>query len=99
MSAGAIVGRVFAGLVVLVTGILFVLATWVVLGSRFGPASRDPHGYALVFGTPVAILTGFVTALTLPLVFPRRLWRRAYVIVLSTFVVLVAVLVAALLTA
>lgn len=99
MGAGAIVGRIVAGLVALAAGILFLLAAWIVLSSRFGPASRDPHGYSIVFGTPVAIIMGLLTALTLPLVFPSRRWRRAFAISLSTFVAVVAVLIGALLTA
>ena len=45
---------------------------WAILG----PASNDPHGYALIFGSLLLAPTSFVGALALPFVVPGR-QRRA----------------------
>jgi hypothetical protein len=98
-SAASIVGRVVAGIVALVAGVVFLLAAWIVLGSRIGEPSQDPHGYGLVFGTPLAICAGLVVALVAPIVFAPRRWGRSYGISLAVFLVVSALLVAALLSA
>ncbi|APH01181.1 hypothetical protein ASJ30_06185 [Janibacter indicus] len=43
-----------------------------VLESRLGPVSNDPHGYTLVFGSLLLVPTSIVGALALPFVPPRH---------------------------
>ncbi|MGE9783936.1 hypothetical protein [Janibacter sp. G368] len=42
------------------------------LESRLGPASNDPHGYTLVFGSLLLVPTSIVGALALSFVPPRQ---------------------------
>jgi len=98
-SAAALVGRIVAGIVALMAGLVFLLAAWIVLGSRLGEPGQDPHGYGLVFGTPLAICAGLVVALVAPIIFAPRRWGRSYGISLAVFVIVSALLVVALLTA
>ncbi|OUZ12539.1 hypothetical protein BHE97_02235 [Aeromicrobium sp. PE09-221] len=86
-----IVLRVLAAAAAAVCGIAFVVLVALVLGSLFGPVSRDPHGYAMIFGLITAVPAGLLTAVFLPLAFPPRQRRR--VTRLGTWIV-VAILIA-----
>jgi len=97
-GAAAIIGRVFAGLVTAAVGAVFLLCAWVAVSSRFG-TSQDAHGYGLIFGTFVAIVTAFIVAAVLPLVFPRHRRSRLYAVTLSSFVAVLVLLIALLVTA
>lgn len=98
-GAGILVVRVLAGVVAAGTGLVFLLTAWVAVGSRFGLGAQDPHGYGLLFGAAAAVVAGLLTAVLLPLAFPRRWWSRAYSLTLLTLAVVFVLLVAAVLTA
>ena len=68
---------------------MWPLCTFMVLSSLYStnPAS-DPHGYGLVFGTLMGVPSGLVCAVLLPLTFARPQWRRAYRIVIPSFLAL-----------
>lgn len=95
----AIAGRVLAAVATVMVGVVFVLSAWLAVSSRFGLAAGDPHGYGLIFGTVLAIVAGLVTAVLLPLVFPRRHWGRAFAVSLASFGVLLVLLIVSLVTA
>ncbi|MFB2583729.1 hypothetical protein [Herbiconiux liukaitaii] len=97
-TAGAIAVRVVAGLAASAAGILFLFSAWVSLSSRFGTAS-DQHGYGLLFGAFLAIMAGFVLAVVLPFVFPRRLWSRVLRYGMLGFAIVFVVMIALVLTA
>jgi hypothetical protein len=96
---GAVIGRVLAGLASAVAGTVFLFTAWMAISSRFGLTDRDVHGYGLIFGSFLAVISGFVLAVVLPLVFPRRLWNRVYTLTLLSFAVVFVLLIAAVLTA
>jgi hypothetical protein len=98
-GVGVLVVRIIAGVIAAGTGLVFLLTTWVAVSSRFGLGSEDPHGYGLLFGAAAAVVAGFLTAVVLPLAFPRRSWSRAYSTTLLTFAAVAVLLVAAVLTA
>jgi len=98
-GAAAVVGRVLAGLVGGTAAVLLLACAWVVLSSRFGPVGQDPHGYGLVFGIVVAVASGCITAMVLPLSFPSARWARTYAVTVSAVVVVVVVLIALAVTA
>jgi len=98
-GAVVVVGRVLAGLVGGAAALLFLACAWVVVSSRFGPASQDPHGYGLIFGIVVAVVSGCVTAMVLPLAFPSSRWARTYAVTISAVVVVVVALIVLALTA
>ncbi len=80
--------RVLAGVVAGVTGIAFVLFAFLTLSSLFGPASRDPHGYAMIFGVIMVFPAGLLSAVFVPFAFPPA--RRPVVarIAMTSFVIL-----------
>lgn len=43
-----------------------------IVESRLGPVSNDPHGYTLIFGSFLLVPTSIVGALALPFVPPRQ---------------------------
>lgn len=67
-SGLARVGQGLAVLVVLAAAVVSALLGSLVLASAFGEASRDPHGYGLVFGSLSLVPTALVGALALPFV-------------------------------
>ncbi|WP_440710850.1 hypothetical protein [Herbiconiux sp. YIM B11900] len=95
----ALVGRIVAGVAAAAVGAVFVLSAWMAVSSRFGLTDGDVHGYGLIFGTVLAVVAGFVTALLLPLAFPRRLWGRVLRAGLACFGVLLVLLIVSLVTA
>jgi len=98
-GVAGIFGRVLAGLVSGMAGIVFLLCSWIALRSRFEVGAIDAHGYGLIFGVFLAIVAGFVTAGVVPLVFTRVRRRRLYAVTMTTFVVVVVALIALLVTA
>lgn len=99
-SRGTVVVRILAGVVSVAAGGLWLICVIGVLRSRFATYTAfDPHGYALIFGTVLAVPTGLICALTLPFAVPRADKARAFGIVTPTFVITSVLLVTALLTA
>ncbi|TSD53788.1 hypothetical protein [Aeromicrobium piscarium] len=79
--------RVLAGVAAGVCGLAFAVLSWLVLSSLFGPPSRDPHGYAIIFGTILAIPAGVLTTALAPFAFSPD--RRAIVSRISTIAFLI----------
>jgi hypothetical protein len=98
-SAARIVIRVIAGIATAAAGLVFLVAAWLAVSSRFGLGGRDIHGYGLIVGTVLAVIAGFVTALVLPVLFPPRIRGRAHAIGLASFGIVLVLLIAALVTA
>jgi uncharacterized BrkB/YihY/UPF0761 family membrane protein len=98
-SRTSIVLRVLAGVVAAVAVVVFVLATSMVLSSRFGWDDRDVHGYGLLFGTPFAIVAGLVAAVALPLAVPPGGRGRTRTVTLGVLAAVVVLLVVAVATA
>ncbi len=86
-------------LVVILFGSAFAVFASMALSSRFGGGGNDPHGYALIFGTFLALGSGLVTALGVPLIFAPRLRTKAVAGSVIGYLAVAAALVAALLTA
>lgn len=85
-SWGSVVGRVVAGAVGAGAGLLWLLCVLVVVSSRFS-AAGDPHGFGLIFGTLLGVVTGLAFAVALPLTFARHRRPRVGRIALTTYVV------------
>lgn len=68
----AIAGQVIAALATTTAAVCSVVLALLVVESRLGPASNDPHGYTLVFGSLLLVPTSIVGAMTLPFVPPRQ---------------------------
>lgn len=82
-----------------VFGIPFLLFGWMALSSRFGWTDADPHGYALIVGTVLALVAGLVTALAVPMIFPRSIRASVFLGSVGCYLGVAAGLVVALLTA
>jgi hypothetical protein len=81
--------RVVAIVVSVLAGVPFLLGLFSVLTSAFGDDSGDPHGYALIFGTLLCVVTGVFLLLALPVALPQR-WRRVTGGVSTTILLLFA---------
>lgn len=91
----AIAGQVLAALITPAAAVCSVVLAILVVESRLGPASNDPHGYTLIFGSLLLVPTSIVGALALPIVPPlRRRPPRTVAAVASVVWVVVALLVA-----
>lgn len=89
-----------AGIVLtVVIGIPFAFFAWTALSSRFAPGTGDPHGYALIFGTFLALVAGLALAFVVPLIVRSGRRATAYLVSLIAYVVVAAALIVALLTA
>ncbi len=86
-------------LLAIVFGIPFLLFGWMALSSRFGGTDADPHGYALIVGTVLALVAGLVTALAVPMIFPRTVRASVFLGSMGCYLAVAAGLVIALLTA
>lgn len=93
-GGGGVVGRVIAGVVSTGAGALWLSCVFLVLSSRFS-AAGDPHGYGLIFGTLLAVVTGLLFALALPFTFPRQRRPRIERIAMATYAVTTVLLFAA----
>lgn len=97
--AGDRVARTVGIVLTVVLGVPFLFFAWMALSSRFGDGTGDPHGYVLIFGTLLALLAGLALAFVVPLIFRSGRRGTAYSVSLVAYVVVVAGLMAALLTA
>lgn len=88
----AIAGQVVTALVTTAAAICSVVLALLVLESRLGPVSNDPHGYTLVFGSLFLVPTPIVGALALPFVAPRRRRPARMVAAVTSVVWVVAAL-------
>lgn len=68
----AIAGQVIAALATTTAAVCSVVLALLVVESRLGPVSNDPHGYTLIFGSLLLVPTSIVGAIALPFVPPRR---------------------------
>lgn len=98
-TRGELLSRVIGLVLAVVFGAPFVVLVWVALSSRFGAASADPHGFALIFGTVLALGSGLLLAIALPLAFPRARRGAAYLWCMLGYLAVAAVLIVALVTA
>lgn len=78
------IARAVAGLLGSTAGVLWLLCMYLVARSGFSADSGiDPHGYGLMFGTVVGVITGALCAVVLPAAFPasrRRTVARACIV-------------------
>ncbi|WP_434967423.1 hypothetical protein [Janibacter indicus] len=94
-SPWTIAGQVIAALITTAAAVCSVVLALLVVESRLGPTSNDPHGYTLIFGSLLLVPTSIVGAIALPFVPPRRRRpARAVAAVASVVWVVVALLVA-----
>lgn len=96
-SPGSPAPRIIGGVLSVLVGLVFLWMLVAALVGRFG--SGDPHGYGLIFGTFLALVTGLILSVTLPLVFPRAKRSRAFVWTLGGYVVVTVILIILLTTA
>ena len=73
-----VVSRIIGVVLTALFGAPFVLLAWMALSSRFGWTNGDPHGYGMIFGKFLALVTGILVAIAMPLVFPRARRGAAY---------------------
>lgn len=90
--------RIIGGIVATLVAVPFVWTVFVALVGRFS-TSGDPHGYGLIFGTFVALITGLLLSVSIPWIFPRAKRPRVFTWCLAGYVVVAATLIALLLTA
>ncbi len=91
--------RIIGVVLTVLFGAPFVLLAWMALSSRFGWTNGDPHGYGMIFGTFLALVTGILVAIAVPLVFPRARRGAAYLWSMLGYLVVAAGLIVALVTA
>lgn len=89
-----IVGRVLAGVIGGASALVFALMAWLVVSSLLGPASRDPHGYSVIFGILLALPSGLLAAVLVPFAFPPARRPRAQRIVILVTIAVFAVVIA-----
>jgi hypothetical protein len=94
-----LLSRVIGAVLTALFGAPFVLLAWMALSSRFGWTDGDPHGYVMIFGTFLALVTGILVAIVVPLVFPRARRGAAYLCSMGGYLAVAAVLIVALVTA
>lgn len=68
----ATAGRVLAALITTAAAVCSMALAILIVESRLGPASNDPHGYTLIFGSLLLVPTSIVGAMALPFVPPRQ---------------------------
>ncbi|WP_157975682.1 hypothetical protein [Brachybacterium sp. YJGR34] len=78
--------RIVGAVLALCAGAPWLLLCLMVVGSRFGGGSFDPHGYVLILGTVLALPLGLLTALGAVLLAPSA--RRARTTALALAVAL-----------
>jgi len=94
-----VLSRIIGVVLTVLFGTPFVLLAWMALSSRFGWTTGDPHGYGMIFGTFLALVTGILVAIAVPLVFPRERRGWAYLWSMLGYLAVAAVLIIALITA
>ncbi|BBX34764.1 hypothetical protein MMAG44476_31852 [Mycolicibacterium mageritense DSM 44476 = CIP 104973] len=80
--------RIVAGVFASACATAYLFTVGMVLDSRFNPNSGDVHGYGIVFGSILSIPIGLVLSLLVPLIFPRRLWLRAFLVSVPVYTLL-----------
>ncbi|WP_341974141.1 hypothetical protein [Microbacterium sp. LWO13-1.2] len=98
-ASGDRVIRIVGGVLAAGFGVPFLLLGGTALSSRFGWGAGDPHGYAMIFGTVLALGLGLLTAVVVPLIFRFSLRGAAYTWSMLVYVLVAVGLIAALLTA
>lgn len=91
--------RIVGIVLTVLVGAPFLFFAWIALSSRFGLGSADPHGYALIFGTFLALVAGIALALVVPLMFRSGRRASAYLGSLIVYVLVAAGLIISLVTA
>ena len=90
-----IVGRLLAGVMGGAAALVFALMSGLIVSSLLGPASQDPHGYSVIFGTLLALPSGLLAAVLVPFAFPParrpRAQRIALLLTIAAFAALLAV--------
>ncbi|MFJ4999463.1 hypothetical protein ACIP5T_14990 [Microbacterium sp. NPDC088619] len=94
-----LLSRIIGLVLTVLFGASFVLLAWMALSSRFGWTSGDPHGYGMIFGTFLALITGILVAIAVPLMFPRARRGTAYLWSLIGYLAVAVGLIVALVTA
>jgi len=94
-----VLSRIIGGVLTVLFGAPFVLLVWLALSSRFGWTDGDPHGYGMIFGTFLALITGILVAIAVPLVFPRAHRGAACLWSMLGYLAVAAGLIVALVTA
>ena len=91
-----IIGRIVAGALGGAAAVLWVFTAFIVLSSLFSsdPAS-DPHGFGLILGFPLAIISGLVAAAAVPWSFPSHSRVRVTRVAMATYGIATALLIAA----
>lgn len=80
------IAAVAAGIVALP----LLVGLWLLLSSVFGDG--DPHGYVLLGGAFLAVVSGIVVVCLVPWIFPAMLRMRAFGLALLAYLVLVVVI-------
>ena len=94
-----VLSRIIGLVLTVLFGAPFVLLAWMALSSRFGWASGDPHGYGMIFGTFLALITGILVAIAVPLMFPSARRGTAYLWSMIGYLAVAIGLIVALVTA
>ena len=89
-----IVGRVLAGVIGGAAAVIFALMASLVVRSLLGPASQDPHGYSVIFGTLLALPSGLLAVVLVPFAFSPARRPKAQRIALLLAIAVVAALIA-----
>lgn len=91
--------RIVGIVLTVLVGVPFLFFAWIALSSRFASGGADPHGYALIFGTFLALVAGIALALVVPLMFRSRQRGSVYLGSLIVYVLVAAALIISLITA
>lgn len=94
-----VLSRIIGLVLTVLFGAPFVLLAWMALSSRFGWTSGDPHGYGMIFGTFLALITGILVAIAVPLTFPSARRGTAYLWSMIGYLAVAIGLIVALVTA
>jgi len=99
-SWAAVTVRVVAGVVTAAAGLLWGWCAVIVVSSRLSTdPAHDPHGYGLIFGSMLALVSELIAAIVVPFAFPSRRRARVMPIAMTTYFICSALLVVAWLTA
>ena len=79
-------GRIVLTVVACLVAIPFLLGLFLVFGAGLG--GSDPHGYALLAGTFLALVAGIFLACLVPWLFPTALRLRVFGLALMVYLVL-----------
>ncbi|WP_091526655.1 hypothetical protein [Microlunatus soli] len=71
------VGIVIGAVLTVVGGVPCLLCAGLAVSARFGPASSDPHGYTMIFGTLFAVICAVPMLAGLAILLPSIHRRRS----------------------